>query len=146
MNKEQLARLLEGREYREETTDELEILAKANGLVIIFGASDDLMEVRGAIYDELNCCNGGEFGVIKKGDVYDWEDDEAGTEISVIAKEDQIQSCVIAAKNKIEAILAPKEIDASWIYKTELPHAKFNVMEDGELYCVGIVFDIKDLK
>ena len=146
MNKEKLARLLEGREYREETTDELENFAKQNGLVIIFGASDDLMEARGAVEDEFDCWNGGEFGVIKKGDSYEWEDDESGTDILLIAKEDSIQSCVIAPKNKIEAVWCPKEIECSWIYKTELPHSKFNIMEDGEVYCVGIVFDIKDLK
>ena len=33
----------------------------------------------------------------------------------------------------------------SWKYETEIPHATFRIMESGELYCVGIVFDIQSL-
>lgn len=36
-------------------------------------------------------------------------------------------------------------VPATWTYKTEIPHEEFNIWEDGELYCVGIVFSIKDL-
>jgi hypothetical protein len=50
INKEKLADILDGREYGEEMTHEELELSKANGLVIVFGCSDDLMEFKGAIY------------------------------------------------------------------------------------------------
>ena len=53
ITKEQLASQLNGRSYRNEITPEEEQLAKENRLVIIFGASDDLVELRGAFHDEL---------------------------------------------------------------------------------------------
>lgn len=37
-------------------------------------------------------------------------------------------------------------IPASWTYKTDIPCERFNIWEDGELYCVGLVFSIEDLK
>lgn len=30
----------------------------------------------------------------------------------------------------------------SWSYETDMPHAEFNIFEDDELYCVGIVVDL----
>ena len=32
-----------------------------------------------------------------------------------------------------------------WTYETEIPHAKFNIYEDDELSCVGIVFEMSEL-
>ena len=53
ITKEELASRLNGRSYRNEITPEEERLAKDNHLVVVFGASDDLVELRGAIHDEL---------------------------------------------------------------------------------------------
>jgi hypothetical protein len=33
-------------------------------------------------------------------------------------------------------------VTVSWTYKTEIPHAKFRVYKDNEIYCIGMVFDI----
>ena len=33
----------------------------------------------------------------------------------------------------------------AWTYMTDIPHATFDVMDDGELYCRGIVFALADL-
>lgn len=60
MTEEQLAARLNGRQYGDEITRAEEQLAKENGLVVIFGASDDLCEMRGAIDDEFDCYDGGE--------------------------------------------------------------------------------------
>lgn len=49
---------LEGREYRKEITKEEEEEAKAAGIVVAFGASDDLVELRGAINDEFGAYDG----------------------------------------------------------------------------------------
>ena len=49
---------LNGRAYRD-SFDDVKQEAKENGLVIVYGASDDLMEFDGAIYDEGGCFDGG---------------------------------------------------------------------------------------
>ena len=48
MTPEEMAGRLDGCEYRAEVTAELRDLARENGLVIVYGASDDLIEFRGA--------------------------------------------------------------------------------------------------
>jgi len=53
LTKEQLAAMLNGRRYRDEITEKEEKLAKENNLVVLFGASDDLIELRGAIDEEI---------------------------------------------------------------------------------------------
>jgi hypothetical protein len=60
MDAKALAALLTGREYRQEITRAEEADAKAAGLVVAFGASDDLLEFRGAIDDEVGCYDGPE--------------------------------------------------------------------------------------
>ncbi len=32
----------------------------------------------------------------------------------------------------------------SWSYETELPHAEFNIYDDDELYCIGMVIDLNN--
>ena len=60
MTKEKLTAMLDGRQYRNETTDQIEQLAKKNNLLIVFGASDDLCEFRGTIDDEFGWYDGRE--------------------------------------------------------------------------------------
>ena len=52
MTKEELAELLNGRQYREEITSDEEKIAYENGLIVIFGASDDLTIFKGIIDTE----------------------------------------------------------------------------------------------
>lgn len=59
MTPKELAERLNGREYGSEITLEEMHIAKEFGLVVVFGASDDLMEFRGAIDDEGGCFGGG---------------------------------------------------------------------------------------
>jgi hypothetical protein len=49
---------LDGVQYPPRGCDEVFEYAKDNGLVIVFGASDDLVELRGAIHDEVGACDG----------------------------------------------------------------------------------------
>lgn len=44
----------------------------------------------------------------------------------------------------IEAIWCPDDKNCSWAYETKLAHAEFNIYEDNELYCVGIVIDLNE--
>ncbi len=138
MTKEELAAQLNGREYREELTKDETAAAKAAGLVVVFGASDDLMEFRGAIYDEFGCYDGGEVlvdaqGMLDRSQIDD-DDDEAIADFVSRKK----------SARAIEAVWCV-EGDYSWAYKTEIPHSTFEVLDDCEPYCRGIVFALADL-
>ena len=51
---------------------------------------------------------------------------------------------MLAKARTIEALFA-KEPGYTWIYKTDIPHETFEIVEDGEPYCRGIVFNIGDI-
>lgn len=68
MTLKEFAKTLDGREYGHEITKEEEILAKELGFVVVFGYSDDNAELRGAIYDEIGCYDG---GILKHDDLPD---------------------------------------------------------------------------
>ena len=142
MTKEELAKLLDGREYRCEITKQEEAKAKAAGLVVVFGGSDDLMEFRGAIDDEVGACDGGEAFVDAKGLLPLRESIDNDTELKDFFAREPVA-------RKIEALWC-KEGEYSWTYKTEIPHATFDIGDtyDGETtpYCRGIVFALDDLK
>ena len=138
MTATELAAMLDGAEYGHEVTKELAAQAKQDGLVIVYGASDDLMEFEGAIEYEADAYGGRKIHLGKHGILAcplcdtEWQDCP------------YYQAALDKAKT-VEAVWCGDDADAAWTYKTEVPHACFNVYEDGELYCVGIVFSMEDL-
>lgn len=133
MTKEELAAALNGREYREEISAAEEQAAKKAGLVVVFGASDDLMEFRGAIYDEIGAYEGGVAHLTSKG---------------LLANKCDDDGCPYFRESKRGASTITATWGGggfSWTYKTKIPHATFEVMEGGEKYCRGIVFSLADV-
>ncbi|MEG1328388.1 MAG: hypothetical protein RSD99_26035, partial [Janthinobacterium sp.] len=129
--------LLTGREYGKEMVKEEEQQAKAAGLIVIFGASDDLMEFRGAITAEFNCYDGGMAHIDAKGLLPDRENVEDDVELKdLFARQPSARS--------IEALWTAED-GYSWTYRTDVPHATFEIVEGGEPYCRGIVIDVADL-
>lgn len=100
-------------------------IAKENGFVIVTGASDDLMEFEGAIEDEAGCFDGGRVYISKNG-----------------VEEDK-------TKNVINALWCDAEdengVVIPWAYETKIPHETFYVIDAGEVYCRGIVFNLEDV-
>ena len=129
------AKLLNNREYGEEITDEEIKMAKELGFVVVFGASDDLVELRGVIDDEISCYDGGEIHIDKDCEYGIFEECEYGCKYSQLARE----------KCKVIEVLWCEEENISWTYKTDIPHETFNILEGNEVYCRGIVFDVKNL-
>lgn len=43
----------------------------------------------------------------------------------------------------IKAVWDSKERNCSWCYETTIPHAEFEIYEGDELYCIGLVIDLK---
>ena len=133
MTPQEAAAALNGNEYTKEGSKELFAAMKAAGLVAVFAASDDLVELDGAIHDELDAYRGTTFHVDANGLVKN--DCEA---------DDKCPNWKPRGK-KIEAIWRPEgEGEGSWGYRTEIPHATFDIMDEAELYCRGIVFALAD--
>lgn len=121
---------LNGREIYSELSPAEELKAKQNGLVVVFGASDDLVEFRGAIDDEVDCYDGGDFYVSKDG----------------------VRRSPDGGGRKITAKWCGADAKACWSFETDIPHATF-VIHDFEAdddaqdfpYCIGMVFSIESL-
>ena len=130
MTKEKLAELLDGREYGSEISREEAQQAKEAGLVVVFGASDDLIEFRGAIRGEADCYTG---GIIRL-----TPNNFLGNHLSPLAREEEVVA-------ELEALWCKRE--GCWSYRTSIPHAEFRIRDmGGDMYCVGIVFSAKDLR
>lgn len=139
MNAAKLAAQLTGREYGREINREEEAQAKSAGLVAAFGASDDLLEFRGAIHDEVGCYGGGTATVDRKGVLPHFED---------IDRDDKDEMRDFFKREgegvKVDACWEG-EPGYSWIIRTSIPHQTFEIVEDGEPYCRGVVFAVADL-
>lgn len=143
MTKEELASKLDGVEYRNELSKELDQQAEESGLLVIYGASDDLLYLGGVGNDELGCYDGGELVITKDGDGEMWD------VVEDLEDEDQEKyDKIVQAWNDGNTVMVEWcEVEPySWTYSTHLPHATFDVMEDGDKYCRGIVINVKDLK
>ena len=127
----QAAATIDGREYCEEiNADEIARL-RESGLVVVYGASDDLIEFRGAWYEE-----------------------EYGPKVVHVNERGPLQSrceegadCpyfkdTLANARTIEAVF--DEEGFTWVYRTDIPHETFVIMEDSDTYCRGIVFAASD--
>jgi hypothetical protein len=138
VNAKELAAQLNGMQYPVRISKELAAEAKAAGLVIVYGASDDLMEFEGAIYDEIGCYDGGMAYVDAKGLLSDRDSIEEDDELKdYFARQ--------SAAQQIEAVW-DNGTGYSWTYLTAIPHETFEVLEEGEPpYCRGIVFALADV-
>ena len=137
MTKEEVAARLNGSEYPFEVPRELQKEAKTTGLVIVYGASDDLLELRGKINEEVGACDG----------VTIWlNEDGLFDENACADKCHHFESAFQHVREygqSIEALLDPGE-GYLWHYKTAIPHVTFEIVEDGEPYCRGIIFALAD--
>lgn len=147
MTKEQLAKLLDGNEYLDEMTKALEQTARENRLLVLFGQSDDLLEMRGVIHDEDGAWGGAEFALLLPGEMFA-DDDEENTyhraeEVMVMPISDE--TCNDDNPRLIRAEWCPTDADLSWRLTSNLPHATFTIYESGEPYCEGIVIDLDEV-
>lgn len=131
----EIAEMLAGAKYRDPVSKTVAELAKMSGIVIVYGQSDDLMEFEGAIYDEVGAYNGTTAKVDAKGLIPDRES---------IEDDDELRDYFAREPNG-KAIEAVWDADGySWVYRTDIPHVTFEVTDDGEPYCRGIVFALAD--
>lgn len=129
-----IADALDGMEYGDNIDPIVLKNAKIFGAVIVFGASDNLVEFRGAIYDETECYGTGMIYFNRLGELQSECDND---------------NCPYFAKTKSTASKIKAIWDSegySWVYETDIPHETFEILEDGEKYCRGIVFSDDDVK
>jgi hypothetical protein len=134
MNAKELAARLNGTDYPLYVPKELAAEAKIAGLVIVYGASDDLMEFAGAIDDELGAYDGTTAYLVRTGILQNDCDNDGCPHFEKLK----------ANAKTIEALWC-KEGDYSWTYRTAIPHETFEITEDGGPYCRGIVFALADV-
>ena len=144
MTKEQFAQLLNGRTYGNEITTEEEDLAKENGLLICFGASDDLLEMRGIIYEEYGTYEGGTTLLVQKKTGLSAIDLDKYNELMEILKDNDFELDI--KRIPIKSEWCPSDLKCSWRISTTIPHATFDIMEDDGLYCRGIIMHISDIE
>lgn len=133
MTKEAAATALNGCEYGEEGSKELFAAMKESGLVAVFGASDDLMEFRGAIYDEVGCYSGGTAYV---------------TDAGLYTAQCEDENCPHEETRRGYATTIDAQWNSegySWTYVTAIPHVTFDIVEGADRYCRGIVFALSDV-
>jgi hypothetical protein len=135
--KETLAALLTGREYLKEITKEECLEAKVSGLIVIFGYSDDNVELRGAIHGEVGMYEGGRLNLHRGGVLDDPENIEC--ERCQKRLHQQQKLCV-----PVDCLWGDGEVYA-WQISTSIPHATFEIVEGDEKFCRGVVINALDL-
>ena len=141
MDAKKLAAQLDMSEFPLRISSELAAKAKAAGLVIVYGASDDLIEFEGAFRDEGYVIDGGKVRVDVEGLLPATADD-------LDTDEERARYYYRGGRSKtIEALWCDEANGGgfSWAYRTDIPHETFEIMDGDEPYCRGIVFAIADL-
>lgn len=137
---EELAKLLDGHELRQ--FDAVVAIrqkpAALLGLVVVFGASDDLMEFRGAIDGEVGMSEHERIpAYIAGGKILTNECDERDDCPYFPALRDEAF--------KVEGLWCAEESPTlAWTYRLDVAHASFTIIEDGEPWCRGVVFALAD--
>jgi hypothetical protein len=141
MTVKEWAEKISGIEYPAGELQKLNKEMAADGVIAAYGDSDDLLEFRGAIDDEISALEGVAAKLFRRAD---------GTADLLENMEKnqthEFNRAQIDQMSVVKAAWCPEEPEASWLIETEIPHEKFDIMEDGELFCRGAVFHIDDVR
>lgn len=128
------AEKLNGREYREELSEDEGVEAAIDGVVIVFCHSDDLIELRGFVFDEIGAFGGGEF-------VFGCESSRIPL-MEAHPASSKLDGVTLPLKIKAEWCPEDKP-DLSWRVSVDKEHEPFLIMEDGRPFCEGVVFTLR---
>jgi hypothetical protein len=129
------AEAITGRQYGDELTKAEEKELKNLGYVAIFGYSDDNTKIllRGAIYDFIDADNGTEFKLRS----------------THILPNNCGCNCEYCGFNSVKAeeiqVILDEDESFTWVFRTSVTHATFNIFDQAEPYCRGIIIDTRDL-
>jgi len=123
---ERVKLLIDGIDYRADLPVEAIELCKKSGIYIIYGASDDLLEVDGLHREE--------FGAYDGFDSADVEYEPDGGNINFVVK--------ALKDNFVVAVWCPNP-EVSWAMECtpckEADTESFEMIEDGEVFCQGLI-------
>lgn len=139
MTAKEFAAMLDGREYGMEMSRYEEKQAAVSGLVVLYGYSDNNVKLQGCIDEEVGAFDGTTIYI---------------NTAAVLHKKPDCEDCnrgdcpyfaqALEKAKTIEAVWHD-EGGPCWTFETDIPHESFTIMEDGEPFCVGIVFSVEDL-
>ena len=150
MNTQQLAELLNNRQYRNEIEDDEIQVAKENNLLVVFGHSDDNVELRGAIYEEYSVGNTiliagkNDTILIETGtdDLYGFDDFDGVykrfNDLGCV----QVSDCDEEPENYITSEYGMN----GWEFTTDLPYSEFEIYDGEDLHGKGLVIDLSKFK
>lgn len=122
-----LALKLNGREYREEITNEEAKQAFSDGLIVVHGSSDDLCYFAGLCSDEKGAY---------EGNTWWWTGEDFESERELVTTSPY--------KYWVEQTWCPENFDGSWKFTTNIPNAaEFIIREDDDIYGNGLVLNIE---
>ena len=127
MTAKELAQTLNGRRYGHEIFRAEMREAAASGLVVVCGASDDLVNLYGAWREEVDAWLGATIFINADG---------------IAPRIHGRGSRKVAAQ--INAYWRAGGVP--WTFHTTILHETFDIFEDGELFCRGIVFSVDDVR
>ena len=140
-SRDNLAALLNRRDYLEEITPAEAAMAKVCGLVVIFGYSDDNIELEGAIRDEVGSFNGTTIHVANGKLLPPIDDDD----VEALQKYGVYRQLLDQRKAATAIKCERCKDDYAWYISTDAPHSTFDIFDDGEKFCRGIVIDLKEI-
>jgi hypothetical protein len=135
MNAKEWAKKLNGREIGNEITETESGSARVDGVVVMYGYSDDLVLSAGAFGDEeFDAYEGARIPISRNGFFKNRCADE-----ECPYHDDEKKGAPI-----ITAWWIGKG-NPSWNISATFDHHTFEIMEDGEVFCRGIVFDVESV-
>ena len=140
---EQIKSICDGIEYSRDIPFEAKKLAKENGIVVIVGGSDDLMYAYGAESFLTDYCEHSEGW-----DGCDLSKHASDIQLKEEAKQLGLKIFWCGKIHKTGEIIEDYDMDesGSFSYKVNegIEHLDFKVMEDGEVYCTGIIIKLPE--
>jgi hypothetical protein len=143
LTKESLAARLTGRESGSEITRDEEAEAKAAGLIVLFGYSDDNLELRGAVHDEVGCYASRRpvtVVVTADGVVEGWDENKNEEDAREWFRREMLPRATVRVFYAIGASAF------TWSYEVDVPHATFEIFDGDEKFCFGVVLAVADFK
>jgi len=136
MTAKELAEMLDRRERGMEITKAEARRISESSLVVVYGYSDDNVEFVGAIDDEVGAYEGATVYLTSAGILQEPDCDRE--DCPYFTKERE--------KAKTIKAVWHDEGGPCWTFETDILHKTFTIMEDGEPWCIGIVFSMADLE
>ena len=114
-----------------------DLVKQHNDIIIVYGSSDDLIETRGIVFDELNCYDYAGDIVFYKDNVFmdrDMEEFRYDRDNNY-----SIDDLYHIEKSKIKIKLDNETVCGNFKLSTDIPHVKYQCLEDGDFYTDIIV-------